>query len=933
MQSFIANSYLSNSSYIEDLYEQFLKDPQSVAQEWREYFQQLPGKNNSAADVSHAEIQRQFLSLSQQQKRAPISTDAQFERKQADVDRLIDAYRNYGHIIAHTNPLNAPSPKPPQLNLDFYPALDSADLDKRFQASSLSGASTATLREILASLNDIYCGSIGAEYMYVEDLDEMRWLQQRLEQQRGLLSAEEKRQILQQLIHADGLEKFLAAKYVAQKRFSLEGGDGFIPFMHAVNEASTVQGVREIDIGMAHRGRLNILINVFGKSPQELFQEFEGRKDFGLTSGDVKYHLGHACDIQTPAGPLHLSLAFNPSHLEIIDPVLMGSVGARQHRRPASEQYKVMGVLVHGDASLAGQGVVMETLNMSQTRAYGVEGVLHVVINNQVGFTTDNPQDARSSRYCTDVAKMISAPVFHVNGDDPEAIVFLAQIAVDYRRKFKKDIFVDLVCYRRLGHNEADEPAATQPLMYQFIRQHPAPREIYAAKLIAEGVCTQAEVDQWIEAYRNQLDAGLPVVKTYEDGLTKQYISDWTPYYEQPWFVAADTRVPQEKIIELAKRIEILPEGFEVQRQVSHTLAARMKMTAGELPLDWGYAETMAYATLLDQGYPVRMSGEDCQRGTFAHRHAVLHDQKNAQVYIPLEHVSPHQGRFEIYDSLLSEEGAMGFEYGYASTDPKTLVLWEAQYGDFANGAQVVMDQFMSSAWQKWKTLCGLTLLLPHGYEGSGPEHTSARLERYLQLCAQKNMQVCVPTTPAQMFHLLRRQLIRPYRTPLIVMTPKSLLRHKQAVSTLEDLSQGQFQLVIPEAESILPMPKVQRVVVCSGKVYYDLLAKRQELKLDHVAIIRVEQLYPFPHDDLMAQLKLYEQAKDVVWCQEEPKNQGAWLVLRDRIEACLAKGQSLHYAGRASSASPAVGYMKLHLKQQAELVDQALGNAVILSP
>lgn len=929
MQSFLESSYLSNSDYLDNLYEQFLKDPNALSQEWRDYFQKLPQVNGYASpDVSHEAVQHAFVKLSRQLRKPVASVpsgDAAYERKQAAVDRLIDAYRTHGHLAANFNPLPHQNPQPPQLNLSYYPELSPGDVDVKFRAESLLPAPTATLKEILAKLNAVYCGSIGSEYMYIENFDEVAWIQKRLEYNRPILSPETKREILAQLIAADGLEKYLATKYVGQKRFSLEGGDGFIPFVHALNEQSAAQGIKEIAIGMAHRGRLNILINVFGKPSAELYQEFEGQH-FGLTSGDVKYHIGEASDIETKSGSLHLSLAFNPSHLEIIDAVLMGSVGARQDRREPQDRFEVMGFIVHGDASLAGQGVVMETLNMSQTNAYQIGGAVHAVINNQVGFTISNPKDARSSRYCTDIAKMIEAPVFHVNGDDPEAIVFLAQLAVDYRRKFKKDVFVDLVCYRRLGHNEADEPAATQPLMYHFIRKHLTPREIYARKLIEEGVCTQAQADQWMEDYRNKLDAGLPTVEAHNTGLGVIYESNWKPFIDQPWYTPAKTAVPKEKLIAIAGKIEVIPEGFEVQRQVGNMLANRIKMTEGELPLDWGYAETMAYATLLDQGYPVRMSGEDCQRGTFAHRHAVLHDQNTDETYIPLQHIGPHQASFEIYDSLLSEEGALGYEYGYASTDPNTLVLWEAQYGDFVNGAQVVIDQFISSAWQKWRTLCGLTMLLPHGYEGDGPEHTSARLERFLQMSAEKNMQVCVPTSPSQIFHLLRRQMIRQYRTPLIVMTPKSILRHKQNVSSLDDLSHGQFQLVIPDANQTTPLNQIQRLVICSGKVYYDLIGKLQEKNLGHIAIIRIEQLYPFPHDDLTVQTKKYAHVKDVIWCQEEPKNQGAWLVMRHRMEACLAKGQTLHYAGRPPSASPAVGYRKLHVKQQEELINQALG-------
>lgn len=926
MQSQQLSSYLSgaNAGYLEALYECYLHDPNSVSPEWQAYFGNLAG---AFGDISHADI-RHHLQQQAHHPRVfaqPMAGDVLQAHKQAAVDRLVLAYRTYGHLLARTNPLSAEdqSLPPKQLTLEHYPELTTADLGTLFTSSGLL-AQSASLQTIIDRLQAVYCGSIGTEYLYMNNLDEIAWIRQRLEQDSRVFSADEQLDILQQLTAAEGLEKYLANKYVGQKRFSLEGGDSFIPLVHAINDQSAKQGVKEILVGMAHRGRLNMLVNVFGKPTSELFEEFEGRKDYGLTSGDVKYHLGYACDVKTAVGSLHLMLAFNPSHLEIISAVLMGSVRARQQRRQSDNSRAVLGLVVHGDASFSGQGVVMETLNMSQTNAYKIGGVVHVIINNQVGFTTSEPTDTRSSLYCSDPAKMIDAPIFHVNGDDPEAVVYVARLAADYRATFHKDVVIDLVCYRRLGHNEADEPIATQPLMYRFIRQHPTTRELYAQQLIARQVCTQAVADDQVARYRHLLDTGASVVETLPDGLAHQYAANWKPYLEQPWFTPTNTGVPLKMLYDIAKRLEQLPPDFAVQRQVNHMLQARAEMTEGKAPIDWGYAETLAYGSLLAQGHSVRMSGEDCQRGTFAHRHAVLHDQNTGKIWTPLEHVAAEGAQFHIYDSLLSEVGAMGFEYGYASTDPETLVLWEAQYGDFANGAQVVVDQFISSAWQKWRTLCGLTLLLPHGYEGAGPEHTSARLERYLQLCAQKNIQVCVPSTPAQIFHLLRRQVLRPYRTPLVILSPKNMLRNKLAVSSLTELAEGQFQLVIPEAEGIDPN-KVQRVVLCSGKVYYDLLTKRRELGIESVALLRIEQLYPFPTDTLRDALRSYSKAKQIVWCQEEPENQGAWYTMRHRFEACLAKGQHLYYAGRAPAASPAAGYMKLHLKQQQELIDSAL--------
>lgn len=934
---FVGNSYLSagNVSYLEELYEEYLKNPDAVPAQWQNYFKSLPPvKSDSvpAGEVSHADIQQQFLALAKRtQKPAVVSGDAAYERKQAAVNELVEAYRCFGHLVAQTDPLGSQRDPSPLLDITYH-GLSTADYDTVFKVKNLGQKGHATLRDIVRQLQETYCGSIGSEFTYIRDHEEVEWIQNYLESTRAhaTLTPEVKREILKLLISADGLEKYLSSKYVGQTRFSLEGGDSFIPFVHTMNERAANQGVKEIVTGMAHRGRLNMLVNIFGQSTEELYQEFEGRKDYGMTSGDVKYHLGISSDINTTAGPLHITLAFNPSHLEIVSPVVVGSVRARQDRRHDTKRDEAFAFLVHGDASFAGQGVVMETLNMSQTRAYGIGGSVHIVINNQVGFTTSDPRDARSSLYSTDLCRADDIPVFHVNGDDVEAVVFTAQLAVDFRMKFNKDVMVDLVCYRRLGHNEGDEPSATQPLMYQFIRQHPTPREIYAEKLIKAGVCTQEEVNKWMDDYRDALDAGRKVVDTLPNGLANQYASNWTPFLQDvDGDIIVDTSVNKEKLIELAERLEVLPEGFELQRQVGNMMAARTKMMEGEMPLDWGYAETLAYASLLVDGYPVRISGQDSERGTFAHRHAVLYDQKTGRPYTPLQHLSNTQAPFEVYNSLLSEAGTMAFEYGYATTMPNDLVIWEAQYGDFANGAQVVADQFISSGWQKWQTLCGLTLFLPHGYEGSGPEHSSARLERYLQLCAQKNMQVCVPSTPAQIFHLLRRQMLRPTRKPLIVMTPKSLLRHKLAVSTFDDLAKGKFYLVLPEVDAIKP-ERVSRVILCSGKVYYELLALRRDKKLDNMAIVRIEQLYPFPYEELTAELKRYSKAKEVVWCQEEPQNQGAWYINRERMERCLQKGQTLYYVGRPSSASPAVGYKALHTKQQNELLNQALADKLV---
>ncbi|MCC2667209.1 MAG: sucA, partial [Gammaproteobacteria bacterium] len=814
--------------------------------------------------------------------------------------------------------------------LDYY-GFTEADLNTVFDVGSFSGLqkSSASLREIYDMLRKVYCGSIGIEYMHILQQEEVSWIQKRMEQDWSRFSptSEQKQRILDCLIVADGLEKYLGFKYVGQKRFSLEGGDSLIPLLDELIKRGAENGVKEIVMGMAHRGRMNVLVNLLGKEPEKIFAGFEGRGIDETSSGDVKYHLGFSSNIKVNGSQVHLALAFNPSHLEIVSPVVQGSVRSRQRRRKDIERSLVMPIQIHGDAAFAGQGVVMETFATSQTRWFWVGGSVHIVINNQVGFTISNPQDARSGLYCTDVAKMVQAPILHVNGNDPEAIFFAAQLAADYRHLFKKDIVIDMVCYRRHGHNEADEPSATQPVMYKIIKSMPAPCTLYANQLVSEGIISAKTEQQKADAYRKKLDEGKSVVELVPKGEGYEYANSWEPFFNKEWTISAKTGVSLSKIKEIAKKLEVLPENFTLQPQVKKMLEARQKMTEGELPLNWGYAETMAYATLLEEGYPIRLCGQDACRGTFAHRHAVLHDQETDAIYIPLSHISDQQAQINLVDSLLSEEAVLAFEYGYASAEPNNLVIWEAQFGDFGNGAQVVIDQFISSGEQKWGRLCGLVMLLPHGYEGQGPEHSSARLERYLQLCAEHNMQVCVPSTPAQMFHLLRRQMIRPYRKPLIVITPKSLLRAELAVSSLEDITQGEFNLVIPDSDISEPkeFKKVNRVIMCSGKVYYDLLKKHREQKLNHIAIIRIEQLYPFPTEALKEILKPYKHVKTIIWCQEEPKNQGAWYSTQHHLQACLESTQTLHYAGRAAAASPAVGYPSVHLKQQDMLVNQAL--------
>lgn len=930
MNTLWQNSYLEgeNLDYLESLYDAYLKDPNSVSKEWHDYFKGMADDMHEP-DVSLEDVRNQFKALARQPHRYAVSGDSEQGRKELRVAELINAYRVYGHHEADLDPLKLTERvKVPALTLAYHD-LSEADLDTVFHAAEMIGRPDATLREILDVLRKTYCGTIGVEYMHITNVEEVRWLQKYMEpvSNHPGLTKEEKLAILSELNAAEGLEKYLGTKYVGQKRFSLEGGDSFIPLMNSIIRQSAKCGVEESIIGMAHRGRLNVLINVLGKSPTDLFAEFEGKlveKQQG--SGDVKYHKGFSSDVQINGNIMHLALAFNPSHLEIVSPVVEGSVRARQRRRQDVKREKVLPILVHGDAAMAGQGVVMETFNLSQARGFCTGGSVHVTINNQVGFTTSNPLDARSTLYCTDVAKMVQAPILHVNGDDPESVVFVAKLAADYRATFHKDIVIDLVCYRRQGHNEADEPAMTQPVMYRVIRSLPTTRHLYADKLVAENVVSQQEVDALINDYIAKLDAGKPVVKIAQVGNGTHYAVNWERHVGQELNAHVETGVDLKRLKALAKKLETVPEGFHVHPQVAKLIADRQKMTSGEMPMNWGYAELLAYATLLDEGYPVRLCGQDSGRGTFSHRHAEFHELETGDVYTPLSNLKEKQASFIVIDSILTEEAVLAFEYGYSSSAPDTLVLWEAQFGDFANGAQVVVDQFISSGEQKWGRLCGLVMLLPHGYEGMGPEHSSARLERYLQLCAQQNMQVCVPTTPAQVFHMLRRQMVRLARKPLIVMTPKSLLRHKLAVSTFDELTKGEFQLVIPEVDKDIKAASVKRVVLCSGKVYYDVLQKRQDSKIKDVAIVRVEQLYPFPRQELTDILKKYTKAEEVVWCQEEPQNQGAWYQVTHHLEACLAEHQRLTYAGRAASAAPAVGNAHMHAQEQNALVAQALG-------
>jgi len=941
LERMLQSSHLAgnNVSYIEELYESYLDDPNSVSPEWREYFETLPRvKSNVQADVPHSAVRQHFERLGRNRLKARPERESTMvlnahELKQMRVQDLVSAYRHRGHKKADIDPLGMMErPMMPILDLAYH-HLSPADLEETYHTGTFHyGEGTATLRELVEALERTYCSSIGFEYMHIVDAGEQLWVQQRIESVRAhpQYSKQQKLAILERLTAAEGLEKYLHGRYPGTKRFGLEGGESMIPMLHEMLQRLGSHGIIETVVGMAHRGRLNVLVNILGKNPWDLFNEFDGKMpDVDLDSdetGDVKYHQGFSTNVMTPGGEMHLALAFNPSHLEIVGPVVEGSVRARQDRRHDYEGAKVVPILIHGDAAFAGQGVVMETFQMSQTRGFKTGGTIHVIINNQIGFTTHRQVDARSTEYCTEVAKMVQAPIFHVNADDPEAVLFVTQLAADYRMEFRKDVVIDLVCYRRRGHNEAEEPMKTQPLMYQKIRSHPTTRTLYVDRLISEDIVTQSQADEMADTYRKILDDGGRVALSIVNEPNVELFVDWTPYLDHDWNAPGDTRVPLQTLQELAVELDRLPEGFVVQRQVKKILEDRRKMAAGAMPINWGFGEIMAYATLLKEGYGVRLTGQDVGVGTFSHRHACIFNQKTGRRYIPLNHLR-EDVHFDIYDSLLSEEAVLAFEYGYATTTPNALIIWEAQFGDFANGAQVVIDQFISSGATKWQRLCGLTMLLPHGYEGAGPEHSSARLERFLQLSAQHNMQVCVPTTPAQVFHMLRRQAIRPARIPLVALTPKSLLRHKLATSTLEELCDGKFNVVLPEVDNIDP-DGVDRLILCSGKVYFDLLERRRDSGATNVAIARLEQLYPFPEPELEAVIAPYRQLKEVVWCQEEPMNQGAWYSSQHHMRRVILRHDEdiyLAYAGREAFAAPAGGYPGAHNLRQQRLVEDAL--------
>jgi 2-oxoglutarate dehydrogenase E1 component len=939
-QTYQNNTYLfgGNAPYVEEMYENYLANPGSVPDSWRDYFdalQNVPAVDGSTAkDVAHLPVINAFAERAKQGvKQVVMATgaDSEMGRKRTAVQQLIAAYRNVGARWADLDPLKRTErDKIPELEPTFY-GFNDADQETVYNISNtFFGKESMSLRELMNALRETYCGTMGVEYMYTTNQNQKRWWQQRLESIRckPSFSAEKKKHILDRLTAAEGLERFLHTKFVGQKRFSLEGGDSFIAAMDELIQQAGAKGVQEIVIGMAHRGRLNVLVNTLGKMPGDLFAEFDHTAPEDLPAGDVKYHQGFSSDVTTPGGPVHLSLAFNPSHLEIVNPVVEGSVRARMDRRADPTGNQVLPVLVHGDAAFGGQGVNQETLCLAQTRGYTTGGTVHIIINNQIGFTTSDPRDMRSSAFCTDIVKMVEAPVLHVNGDDPEAVVLATQLALEFRMEFRQDVVVDITCFRKLGHNEQDTPSLTQPLMYKKIAVHPGTRKLYADKLAAQGLGDTLG-DDMVKAYRAAMDQGKHTVDPVLTNFKSKYAVDWTPFLGKKWTDAGDTAIPMAEWKRLAEKITTLPTSIAPHQLVKKVYDDRAAMGRGEINVDWGMGEHMAFASLVASGYPVRLSGEDCGRGTFTHRHAVIHDQNREKwdvgSYVPLQNVADGQAQFVVIDSILSEEAVLAFEYGYASNDPNTLVIWEAQFGDFANGAQVVIDQFIASGEVKWGRVNGITLMLPHGYEGQGPEHSSARLERFMQLAADANMQIVQPTTASQIFHVLRRQMVRKLRKPLVIMTPKSLLRAKDAGSPLSEFTRGSFQTVIPENKE-LKGDKVKRVVVCSGKVYYDLVKKREEKGADDVALLRVEQLYPFPHKAFSAELKKYPNATEVVWCQDEPQNQGAWFFVQHYLHENMADGQRLAYSGRAASASPAVGYSHLHQEQQKALVEGAFG-------
>ena len=930
----------ANAAFLGDLYARWATDPASVDPSFADLFSTL---NDEARAVLEEATGASWAPRPSGTASTPQvgATEPQAGRQSIIASlralMLIRSYRVRGHLEAQLDPLGLQQPKP---HAELDPAtygFTAVDMDRPIFIDNVLGRETATLREILTILRKTYCGHIGVEFMHIQDPEQKAWIQRKVEGAPWLTSfdAEAKRTILKQLTEAEGFEAFCQKRYVTTKRFGLEGGEASIPALHAIIETVTKDGVQEIAIGMPHRGRLNTLVNVVRKPLTAVFSEFSGgsfKPDDVQGSGDVKYHLGTSADLGVAGHQLHLSLQPNPSHLEAVDPVVVGKVRARQDQAGDTRQRSsVMGILIHGDAAFAGQGLVYETLAMSQLIGYRTGGTVHVIVNNQIGFTTV-PAHAYSGLYCTDVAKSIQSPILHVNGDDPEAVVFCSRMAAEFRMRFGTDIVLDIVCYRRHGHNETDEPAFTQPIMYRAIDALKTTRTLYAEKLVAEGVLDQAAAQRMWDDFAKKLEDANSAAQSYRPNKADWLEGHWaglTKGHGKSEQTDQATGVEADVLKRVGQALSHVPEGFHLHSRIARQLQAKRQMVDSGEGVDWATGEALAFGTLLLEGHRVRLSGEDSQRGTFSHRHAVLVDQESQHEYVPLNNIAPDQARIEIYNSLLSEAGVLGFEYGYSLADPRTLVLWEAQFGDFANGAQVIIDQFLASGETKWLRMSGLTLLLPHGYEGQGPEHSSARIERYLQLCAECNMSVCNLTTPANYFHALRRQLKRNYRKPLIVFTPKSLLRHKLAVSPLHEMAAGStFQLVIPEINSIAPPDHVRRVVLCTGKVYYDLLSTRRERNMNDVAILRLEQIYPFPAKTLAHLLEPCRNA-EIVWCQEEPENMGAWTFVDRRIEKVLVglghQTRRPRYVGRAEAASPATGLARAHAAEQTALVDAAL--------
>jgi 2-oxoglutarate dehydrogenase E1 component len=895
-----------HSDFIESQYQQWKQDPGSVSKDWQFFFKgfDLAFSSGFAPGIADTEGHPFFL---------------------ANVEQLIFGYRCLGHMLSCMDPLQACPMDHPLLSLERF-GLAPADFEKHVPETSFPGGG-GNLKEILVRLKETYCRSIGVEYMHIQDPEERRWLQDRMEpiQNRPQVKTAEKMIILERLYQTALFEAYLNKKYMGVTRFSLEGGDVVIPLLDTLVRQVTENGCREVILGMAHRGRLNVQTHILGKSYEEIFREFESCYDPGqlMGSGDVKYHNGYLADIQTAAGKdVRMFLVNNPSHLEAVDPVAEGVARARQDL-PNMDSDSVVPILIHGDAAFAGQGVVAETLNMSQLKGYKTGGTVHVVINNQIGYTT-LPEDARSTRYSTDVAKMLMVPIFHVHGENPEAAVHISKLAADYRHRFGKDVVIDVICYRRYGHNEGDEPYFTQPLMYDRIKERPSLRVLYGEKLIEEKVVDETHLDSLEKDIFDNLE------KAYADVHGTDCLFPESPYFEE-WdhikatytFEGVKTGLSKKRLIGTARKLNSVPDGFSLNSKLKRLLGKRLSAVESGKGIDWASAETLAFAALLMEGFPIRLSGQDVGRGTFSQRHSVLFDAKSGESYIPLNHLDSKQSTFMVYNSLLAEFGVLGFEYGYSITQPKTLVIWEAQFGDFVNNAQGIIDLFIASGQSKWQRLSGLTLLLPHGWEGLGPEHSSARLERFLQLCAEDNMQVCNLTTPAQYFHLLRRQIKEAYRKPLVLMTPKSLLRHPMAVSTLDNLVSDRFQPVLNDPE---PNTGAKEIIFCSGKIYYQLLQRRNELTESNKAILRLEQFYPFPDKQIKTMLKPYKKAKNFIWVQEEPENMGGWFFVRQRMEKIT--GQKLHYVGRKPSASPATGFPAIYKKQQEAISNEALGSA-----